>query len=557
MAVAHCTRIASLTFLFVAVLVCRQASRPSGRAFAWKSCPEDDGDDGVSGGGGGICPNGTTCCPTGIPGTSACVPLCASKDGDGNGNDDGNDDGNDQPGAKQKQKQKQKQNQYCKATNETRRLDPSARDTPRYDLCRISPRMRTKHGFPVRVVAPKPSDIDSDSDTDDHEHEHEHEHETGDNVYHLAYYSSVGSITDAPGQQPPSPNPQRSANSNSNSNGNGNGNGNTTATVRSTVEIETAVVVIHGSLRDADDYFCAGLSLIDEGNEDKVMILAPHFASVRDGHDDSSSSNENENENENEHHREFLVWDDDPVRAYDTFLWHVWRYGADAANAPISSYRALDAMVEHLAKSIDDRFPNLRQITVVGHSAGGQMVQRWALLSNSPAWNWNTVHIRAVVANPRSYAYLDDRRWFDASNSSSSSIHRNRSEADLQEPAVATTTGTAVARPFGPSTQTQTQTNNRNNRSSSSRVFRSPVPGDDIDEHCPEYNYWLWGLQEDPNGELFCPYRDRAIYLSGERDTIPKTDDRCGNLMQGGNRHERAVLFYSGLQEYYNNNGHS
>lgn len=41
------------------------------------------------------------------------------------------------------------------------------------------------------------------------------------------------------------------------------------------------------------------------------------------------------------------------------------------------------------------------------------------------------------------------------------------------------------------------------------------------------------------------------IYLSGKYDTVVQPNDHCGNAIQGGNRHERADLFYSGLQEYF------
>lgn len=145
--------------------------------------------------------------------------------------------------------------------------------------------------------------------------------------------------------------------------------------------------------------------------------------------------------------------------------------------------------------------------------AGGQTLQRWSLLSNSHSWN--SVDIRVVVANPRSYAYLDGRRWFN-------------SKTEME--------------------------------------FRFPTSKED--KRCPWYNQWLWGLED--GGNLFVPYRDDAmatagnasaiakryasrtvIYLSGEYDTIPQTNDRCGNALQGENRHERALRFYSGLQEYF------
>jgi hypothetical protein len=55
------------------------------------------------------------------------------------------------------------------------------------------------------------------------------------------------------------------------------------------------------------------------------------------------------------------------------------------------------------------RFPSLMQMTLAGHSAGGQTVQRWTLLTSS----WWESRMRAVVANPSSYAYLTPLRYID------------------------------------------------------------------------------------------------------------------------------------------------
>ncbi len=99
-------------------------------------------------------------------------------------------------------------------------------------------------------------------------------------------------------------------------------------------------------------------------------------------------------------------------------------------------------------------------------TAGGQTLQRWSLLSNSPAWN-STIDIRVVAANARSYAYLDGRRWL-----------QNTETSELE--------------------------------------FR--LPDEDIDTECPWYNQWLWGL--DDGGDLVCSYRDVAIAIVGSAAAI-------------------------------------
>jgi hypothetical protein len=162
-------------------------------------------------------------------------------------------------------------------------------------------------------------------------------------------------------------------------------------------------------------------------------------------------------------------------------------------------------------------------------------VHRWALLSNIPAWNDdNSVgtssmsirrqrriipvpNIRVVPANPRSYCYLDDRRWI-----------QNGTIFDVPD--------------------------------LSEMLFEG------ANNTCNAYNHWSWGLG--PGSKIDCPYKDRAlakvpqeemakrymarpvIYLSGEFDTIVQ-DDTCADQMQGATRRERSEWFYKGLGEMF------
>ena len=70
----------------------------------------------------------------------------------------------------------------------------------------------------------------------------------------------------------------------------------------------------------------------------------------------------------------------------------------------MSSYRALDVLLQYLR----DALPTLSAITVAGHSAGGQLVQRYAAVGVAPGED--DLAYRFVVANPSSYAYFDGRR---------------------------------------------------------------------------------------------------------------------------------------------------
>lgn len=122
---------------------------------------------------------------------------------------------------------------------------------------------------------------------------------------------------------------------------------------------ERALIVIHGTDRNADDYHRWALDAARKAGATKVLVVAPRFDSA---------------------------WDDDD-----------WK---DGDGGPVSSYAALDQLLGVVAA----RFPNVKRIVVTGHSAGGQVTQRYAAVGNAP-----TVASYAIL-NPSSYAYLDSWR---------------------------------------------------------------------------------------------------------------------------------------------------
>jgi len=86
-----------------------------------------------------------------------------------------------------------------------------------------------------------------------------------------------------------------------------------------------------------------------------------------------------------------------------------WKSGRPALGpAPLSAFEALDAIVARLA---DRRlFPHLAIIVVAGHSAGGQLVQRYAAVGNALTRAGAGIAVRYVVANPSSYLYFGEMR---------------------------------------------------------------------------------------------------------------------------------------------------
>ncbi|MEW5915292.1 MAG: isoaspartyl peptidase/L-asparaginase, partial [Gemmatimonadota bacterium] len=84
-----------------------------------------------------------------------------------------------------------------------------------------------------------------------------------------------------------------------------------------------------------------------------------------------------------------------------------WREGANATNVPVSNFDLLDGMVRHVATF----YPNVKAIVHVGHSAGGQLLSRYAL--GSPVYDElraRGIVMRYVIGNPSSVLYFDRQR---------------------------------------------------------------------------------------------------------------------------------------------------
>ncbi len=141
--------------------------------------------------------------------------------------------------------------------------------------------------------------------------------------------------------------------------------------------IVRALVMVHGAARNADHYFATATAAgFLAGALGDTIIIAPRFAAA----DDRVAPNE-------------ALW---PERGEN------WRSGGALASDPgVTSFDLMDRILTMLADK--QRFPNLRQIVVAGHSAGGQYVTRYEMA--------NRIHetlgvpVSYVVANPSSYAW--------------------------------------------------------------------------------------------------------------------------------------------------------
>ena len=150
-------------------------------------------------------------------------------------------------------------------------------------------------------------------------------------------------------------------------------------------KITRAMIIVHGQGRNADNYFATGLAAgFLAGALEDTVIVSPRVAS-----NNGAGCKDRLEEGE-------VNWDCSG-----------WRTGIEATNAKgLYSFDLLDAIVLKLADA--NTFPNLKRIVVGGHSAGGQMLNRYSAA--------NKIHDRVrvpveyVVSNPPSYVYLDDQR---------------------------------------------------------------------------------------------------------------------------------------------------
>ena len=308
-------------------------------------------------------------------------------------------------------------------------------------------------------------------------------------------------------------------------------------------KINTVVIVVHGSGRNADEYLYSMMTAakMQSCSSDQVLVIAPRFLAVEDGVFSVPVITDDDGDGDGDggdaiKMKSPMKWNEtDPIP-------HTWRYGANALppSAQLSSYDAMDAIIEHLFKKAeqDGRFENVKRIVVAGHSAGGQFTHRWSLTSNGAFWGdggsgrdsgsanekevkktrmagrrSTGIDIVVAVANPRSFAYLDSRRF--------------------------------------------------TNSNSSNPLFE--IPSQELRESCPTYNSWEWGLDE---GGLSAPYKDKAlalfqgdtlklatrysqrrvVYLAGGNDTEHLRGSCEDDWFQGPSRVERSRRFFESME---------
>ncbi|MBI2666677.1 hypothetical protein HYX13_03640 [Candidatus Woesearchaeota archaeon] len=179
-----------------------------------------------------------------------------------------------------------------------------------------------------------------------------------------------------------------------------------------------------------------------------------------------------------------------------------WKKG-DLSEIPSTSRYSSYEMVDRLIDLGVRHYPRLEKIMVIGHSAGGQFVHRYAGGSQREA-SLKNIDFTYVVANPSSYLYLNPLRW--------------------------------------------------------NKKVQAFMPGNKGE--CRDFNLYHKGLEElnqymrSTGGKNIKSnlVKRNVVYLLGSEDDDPQAeqlDQSCAAMQQGENRLERGNLFVQYLDTYF------
>ncbi len=245
-------------------------------------------------------------------------------------------------------------------------------------------------------------------------------------------------------------------------------------------DVTRAVIIAHGTDRNARDYLDTVIEAAElAGKEGETVVIAPHFQTIND------AAREDE-----------LQWSSSG-----------WKEGNKSLDknglVRVSSFDVVDKLVEILFdRSI---FPNLKDIVVTGHSAGGQFVQRYAA-GTQVDLSQSAYSFKFVVANPGSYLYLDGYRW-------------------------------------------------------NGGAYIIPQPEDCAYD---DYKYGMLNRNDYmgrlPENDIIGNYCSRkVVYLLGDQDVVvdDNLDTGCEASLQGTHRYERGQTYMNHLNTFYNYHAHS
>jgi len=253
-------------------------------------------------------------------------------------------------------------------------------------------------------------------------------------------------------------------------------------------EVDRAVVVIPGSHRDALDkheHLVDAAEMRLEGQN--VVIIHPQFLVDRDVRRYKLEG-------------EYIFWEDS---------WEGWKFGYNAISSKekrrISSFQMADSILAMIVRE----FPQVREIVIAGHSAGGQFVNRYTAANRIQNNFGDRIRFLYVAANPSSWLYFSPERF------------------------------------------------DRNDK-------KFKIPEDADKSGCRHYDHYKFGISEfgtcgyvaeTGRDALISNFKNRnSVLLLGTRDNDrnhPELDRTCPSDFQGRDRLERGKNYFSYLKFFF------
>lgn len=175
---------------------------------------------------------------------------------------------------------------------------------------------------------------------------------------------------------------------------------------------ESAYILIHGTGGSANNMFCNGVRTTEAGTPDittlpssSTLYIAPWFGNVQ-----LDASSEwwlaSEGKSAISGKASSVYWASSAGNGD-------WNEGGDSNPTTVTtSFDVMDSIVTLLGNTT--QYPNLRSIVISGFSAGGQFVQRWAMLTTSLQGSVlksnPRVYVRSIAGSPSSWLWPDSTR---------------------------------------------------------------------------------------------------------------------------------------------------
>lgn len=155
---------------------------------------------------------------------------------------------------------------------------------------------------------------------------------------------------------------------------------------------EHAFVMMHGRFRDGDRYWSIMDEALKSAKESKnfdpgkeAVVVAPQMYSAK--------------LNKGQYDDKTLAWG--PGNA-----WVAGTVATHPKGTNLTSMDALDAILDHFSDK--NAFPNMKNVTLIGHGGGAQLMNRYAATGKDPTSR--DIYVRYVVGDPSSSPYFTGHR---------------------------------------------------------------------------------------------------------------------------------------------------